>query len=226
MRRLFEPILAGATLRDRLLACVGGLVGILGTSCISYSIMGDANALPFIVAPMGASAVLVFAVPSSPLAQPWSVIGGNAISTLVGVLCAHVFQSPHLAAGSAVGLAILVMSLARCLHPPGGAAALTAVIGGEAISSAGLGIAMLPFTLNAVCLVAIGALYHRVSGHSYPHRPQPSAKHPIAERGLAPAHPEDIAAALSDLGETYDISANDLELIIRRVDYHAALRKK
>ncbi|MEG8058719.1 HPP family protein [Sphingomonas sp. 22L2VL55-3] len=76
--------------------------------------------LPLLVAPIGASAVLIFAVPASPLAQPWSVVGGNIISALVGVTAARFVPIPYLAAGVAVGGAILVMSLLRCLHPPAG----------------------------------------------------------------------------------------------------------
>lgn len=225
MKQLFTPILAGATLRDRLLACIGGVIGIGLTSAIAWLVLGDAAALPLIVAPMGASAVLVFAVPASPLAQPWPVIGGNTVSAVVGVSVAQTVASPALAAGLAVGLAILVMSLLRCLHPPGGAAALTAVIGGPTVASAGFSFAFLPVALNAICLVAIAVAYHLASGHSYPHKARAVTGHSLTERDLAPPHPEDIHAALADLGETFDISSEDLELIVRRVDFHAAQRR-
>jgi len=70
---------------------------------------------------MGASSVLLFAVPASPLAQPWSIVGGNFVSALVGIGCAHWIPDPALAATLAVGLAIIAMFQLRCLHPPGGA---------------------------------------------------------------------------------------------------------
>lgn len=225
MKRLFAPILAGATLHDRLLACAGGVIGIAATSLVALMALGEEEILPLIVAPMGASAVLVFAVPASPLAQPWPVIGGNVISALIGIFVAKFVPTPHLAAGLAVGVAILVMSLTRCLHPPGGAAALTAVIGGPAITSAGYSFAFVPIAVNAISLVGIGIAYHRFSGHSYPHKPQAVAGHKLLERDLAPPHPEDIQAALNDLGETFDIGSDDLELIVRRVDFHAAQRR-
>ncbi len=122
---LFVPILAGATLRDRLLACLGALVGIALTSFVCATVLHGWAPLPLLVAPIGASAVLVFAVPASPLAQPWSVLGGNVVSALVGVIAAMFISTPWLAVGIAVAGAILAMSLLRCLHPPGGAAALT-----------------------------------------------------------------------------------------------------
>lgn len=226
MKRLFTPILAGATLRDRVRACAGGIIGIALTSLLAWLLLKDWANVPLIVAPMGASAVLVFAIPASPLAQPWPVIGGNTLSALVGVFFAHTIGSSHLAAGLAVGFAILLMSFARCLHPPGGAAALTAVIGGTAVASAGYSFAFLPIAINAICLVLIGIVYHFVSGHSYPHKPQAVIGQQISERDLAPPHPEDISAALADLGETFDIGSDDLELIVRRVDFHASQRQK
>jgi len=226
MKQLFKPILAGATLRDRMRACAGGIIGIALTSLLAWLLLDDWASAPMIVAPMGASAVLVFAIPASPLAQPWPVIGGNTISALVGVFFAQTVTSPHLAAGLAVGFAILLMSLARCLHPPGGAAALTAVIGGPIVASAGYSFAFLPIAMNAVCLVLVGIAYHFLSGHSYPHRPQAFMGQRISERDLAPPHEEDISAALADLGETFDIGPEDLELIIRRVDFHAAQRRE
>lgn len=225
MRRIFDPILAGATFRDRMLACAGGMTGIALTSLIAWWSLRDSAMIPLIVAPMGASAVLVFAVPASPLAQPWPVICGNTISALAGVFCAHLIGSPHVAAGCAVGLAILAMSLTRSLHPPGGAAALTAVIGGEAVGSLGYSFAVLPVAFNAVCLVLVGVLYHRVSGHSYPHQARPFGAQAVPQPEFVSPHPDDIEAALNDLGETYDIGRDDLDLIIRRVDFHAARRR-
>src|SRR5690606_419609 len=108
---------------------------------------GDTASLPLIVAPIGASAVLLFAVPASPLAQPWSIVGGNTISALVGVTVVTFVKEPVLAIGLAVSLAILAMSLTRSLHPPGGAAALTAVIGGLAVSRAGFWFPFVPVAI-------------------------------------------------------------------------------
>ena len=122
--RAFAPILAGATLQERLIACAGALFGIGLTTVICGLVIHGGDYLPTIVAPMGASAVLVFAVPTSPLAQPWSVIGGNTLSALIGVTASHCIDDRAIAAAVAVSLAILVMSVTRSLHPPGGAAAL------------------------------------------------------------------------------------------------------
>lgn len=219
MRPLFQPLLAGATLRDRLIASLGALLGILVTAWVCMRAF-PAGPLPLLVAPMGASAVLVFAVPASPLAQPWPVIGGNILSAIVGVIAARTIASPEWAAGVAVGGAILLMSLLRCLHPPGGAAALTAVIGGPAVTAAGFGFALVPVGVNAVILTLAGLVFHRLSGHSYPHRAVvPPARAVEVER-------IDIDCALEDAGETFDIDPDDLALLFRRAERHAAERRR
>lgn len=220
----FVPILAGATLRDRFVACVGGLFGIMVTSLVSWALLRDHLAAALIVAPMGASAVLVFAIPASPLAQPWPVIGGNIVSALVGVAAAQFVSIPHLAAGLAVGAAILAMSLLRCLHPPGGGTALMAALASPGLASPDYLFALAPVGINAVLLAVSAYVFHRVSGHSYPHRAAPITA-PQSREGIALLpHPDDLAAALAELGETYDISPEDLELLLQRVNFHAGQR--
>ena len=219
--RIFVPLLAGASLRDRAIGSVGALIGICAVGAVCLALFPQAT--PWIVAPIGASAVLLFAVPASPLAQPWSVVGGNGVSAALGVLVAGLIPQPALAAALAVGGAILLMSLLRCLHPPGGAAALSAVIGGHTLQSGHAGHLLLPVLANSVLLVAIGWLFHRFSGHSYPHRAKPvegKAAVPAAS-GLLMA---DIDAALDDLGETFDISRDDLALLLAQAEVHAAER--
>lgn len=221
----FLPILAGSTLRDRLVACLGALIAIALTGVIAAKVVGGAAAM-LIVAPMGASAVLVFAVPASPLAQPWSVVGGNIVSALVGVGVARLVPVPALAAGMAVAGAILAMSLSRSLHPPGGATALMAVIGGPPIAALGWGFALIPVGVNAVILTAIGLSFHRLSGHSYPHvAAVPGAGvTAVADAAASMPHRADIDRALADLGETFDVSREDLDLLLQRAEFHAAAR--
>src|SRR5262249_41617041 len=138
---------------------------------------GQGEALPWLVASMGSSAALVFAVPASPMAQPWPVVGGSSLSALVGFAAGMAFGHGALACGLGVGLAIAVMSATRSLHAAGGAAALTGVIGGSLVNPAGWWSFLAPVALNAVVLVAVGWAFHRLlSGHPYPHRqPEESA---------------------------------------------------
>src|SRR5580698_4511824 len=82
---------------ERLRSCLGALLGISFTAGVMHVLLGNHALIPLLVAPMGASAVLLFAVPASPLAQPWSIIGGNSISALVGVTVAHFIHDPVIA---------------------------------------------------------------------------------------------------------------------------------
>lgn len=112
----------------------------------------------FVLLPIGATAVLVFAVPHGTLSQPWNVIAGNLISALAGVCAATIFSSDLIAAATAVGLAILLMNLFNCIHPPGGATALTAVLGGQAIQDLGFAYLFYPVLASSVLIVVLAIL--------------------------------------------------------------------
>lgn len=215
----FRPaLLAGANWRERVIAAAGALIGIAVTSLIGGWLGASAHIGVLLVASMGASAVLVFVVPSSPLAQPWPVAGGHLVSALTGVAVTRLLGTGPLAAGTAVAAAILAMSLLRCLHPPGGGTALLPLVGGPAVAAQGFGFAFLPVEFNALALLAVGFVFHRFSGHSYPHRALPLPDHPR----LAP---QDIDAALAETGETFDISHEDLEALLERAERHARARR-
>jgi CBS domain-containing membrane protein len=225
--RVFRPILPGATGRDRILACLAALVGIFLTGWIAALVHGDGEALPWIVAPMGASAVLLFAVPASPMAQPWPTIGGNSLSALTGFAVGQALGHGAIACGIGVALAIAVMSVTRSLHPPGGAAALTGVIGGALVSDAGWWFPLAPVALDAAVLVAVGWAFHRfVSGHPYPHRAVPAAPTqdppPTIRVGV---RDEDLDAAVAHLGETFDIDREDLRALLSELELQVLARR-
>lgn len=139
------------------MAVACAFVGLLAVVVTSRAVLGDAG--PYVAAYMGAATVLVFAVPESPLARPWPLVGGHLVSALVGVTCAKVIPDPALAAASAVALAILAMQLLRCVHPPGGAAAMVAVIGGPDIRELGYLFVLWPVGLNVAVMLIASQLY-------------------------------------------------------------------
>lgn len=214
--RLFTPLLAGAHWRDRLVASLGGLFGIGATAFVVQAVAG-ADSVALLIAPVGASAVLLFCVPSSPMAQPIPTVLGAVVSTLAGFLAAHALGHGMAAAGLAVGGAILLMSVLRCLHPPGGGYALVPVVGGPAVLAHGYGFILAPVGVNALLLVLTGLLFHRWSGHSYPHRVQPVVQHGVRA--------EDIDAALEEAGEAFDVSREDLHALLISAERHAEARR-
>ncbi|WP_409566196.1 HPP family protein [Methylobacterium sp. J-070] len=216
-------------MRDRAIACVGALLAIALTGLISGSILGHGPHIPLIVAPMGASAVLLFAVPASPLARPWSIVGGNTLSAMAGVATARLISDPILAIGIGVSSAIAIMSLTRSLHPPGGAAALTALVGGPSVAASGFLFPFVPVCLNSLVLVGLGIAFHRLSGHRYPHA---RASGPGDATGAPRASPqatvgfreEDLDATLTSLHETLDIDRTDLDGLLREMEARTSLR--
>jgi CBS domain-containing membrane protein len=227
--RRFLPRPSPVSPAERLKAFLGALVGIAVTGLVTHLFIHDAGALPLLIAPMGASAVLLFAVPASPLAQPWSIIGGNVISGLAGVTCVQLIPDPTLAAAAAVASAIALMSLAGCLHPPGGAVALTTAVGGPAVLAAGYSFVAVPVALNSLLLLVVALAFNTLSGRSYPHvaHAPPPAPHgtsdpaPDARVGFTLA---DIDEALRRYGELLDVSREDLDALFRQVEVQAHRR--
>lgn len=121
---------------EKVISMVGGFLGIFCILLCSQWLL-DPDVALMIVPSMGASAVLLFAAPHAPFSQPWNVIGGHGISAIVGVACWQWIPDFAVAASASVGLAIGAMYFARCIHPPGGATALAAVIGSEKLHDLG-----------------------------------------------------------------------------------------
>lgn len=227
--RSLLPAASPLSLKQRIRGPVGALFGILVVGLGGGLALRQGMNAPALIAPMGASAVLLFAVPSSPLAQPWSVVGGNTVSALVGVLVAAMIPDPVVGAALAIGLAIAAMIACRCLHPPGGAIALTAVLGGPTIQQLGFGFALWPVAGNSFLLVSAAIVYHRLTRGSYPLGLKPVApKHvtadpvPIGRIGFTSI---DLDEVLEDYDQILDIARDDLETILRRTELRSYRRR-
>src|SRR6185369_2773325 len=165
----FKPARSRLAIRERAYSAVGGFLGLLTTGLVMRAWLGSSEHVPLLIAPIGASTVLVFGVPASPLAQPWSVIGGNFLAALLGISAARLVPEPTAAAALAVACTISLTSMLRCLHPPAGAVALTAVIGGPVVTRAGYRFAFVPVLLDSLLLVAVGLVFNALARRSYPH---------------------------------------------------------
>ena len=216
LTRIFNTlgIEAGITSHtERVVSAIGGFTAILLIFHISRYFLGAGDIL-LIVPSMGASAVLLFAVPHGALSQPWNVLGGHVISAAIGVSCALLLPEPFLAASLAVGLAIGAMYYLGCIHPPGGATALTAVIGGEATHALGYQFVITPVLLNALTMVLVAVLFNYLfKWRRYPARLAERGKQPAAEAESATAgtiRHEDLVVALSEIDSFIDVSENDL----------------
>ena len=206
MRR-FWPTQLTVSHQEKLRMLVGAALGILFVGVLSRYL--NTGTAPWLVAPIGASAVLVFGVPSSPLAQPWAVVAGNTLSALIGTVIALLMpDSVAMAAALAVALAIAVMLWGRCLHPPGGAAALLVVLAHEP----SFDIVLFPFLLNSVLLVVAGLVYNNLTARPYPH-------HSKADRDGAHSNDRftqsDLNAALEHYQQIIDVDPSDLAQLLQ-----------
>lgn len=152
---------------ERLRSVVGAFIGLsLVFNAAQY--LGELSGIDeWLMASLGASALLVFVLPGSPMAQPWAVIAGNTISALIGISCFHLIGQPLLALPAAAALSILGMFLLRCLHPPAAAVSLIVVLG----HIGGYRYAFFPVMVDSVLLILAGAAYSNFTGKPYPNKP-------------------------------------------------------
>ncbi|MDM1756784.1 MULTISPECIES: HPP family protein [unclassified Acinetobacter] len=210
-------------LKDRLLCGVGALLGLAISSLISWYVLGDFNA--WYIAPMGASSVLLFAVPASPLAQPWNMVVGNIIAGVIGVTCAMFISNQTEAFSIAVATAIFLMMTTDSLHPPSGAVAITAVLGGDSIHQLGYNFIFYPVLLNSVLLLAVAIIFNRLLGKQYPQVAQVNtrSKDPTPTQKVT-IQPQDIQEVLEQQTQLLDISEYDLQKIILQAQEKASAR--
>jgi len=206
---------------ERWISALGAFAGILVTAWVSSRFLSYGDTW-IMVGSMGASAVLLFAVPHGQLSQPWAATGGQLISAVVGVGCAQWIPMQVLAAAAAVSLAVLTMHYARCLHPPGGATALAAVMGGHSIHALGYGFVYKPVMINSMAILAITFVFNNLfRRRRYPAVFQRRITQPSK---CLQIDREDITYALKQIDSSIDVTASDLLEIANRAEAHARLR--
>lgn len=199
---------------ERFVATTGGGIAMLVLAFFSFAALPQCGATA-VVASMGASSVLLFASPHGPLSQPWPVLAGHGISALIGVTCAGWIDHPYLAMAAAVGLSIGAMHQLKCIHPPGGATAFTAVMGGEAIADLGYGFVFFPVLTNALALVTMAVIFN----YPFAWRRYPSILSRPLGKSVSPppvdeADHERIMKALRSINSFVDVSEEDLRQLV------------
>jgi CBS domain-containing membrane protein len=214
---------------EKLRATFAAFVATLVVGWVSSQFL-HGSGLFVMVTSMGASAVLLFAVPHSPLTQPWPLIGGHLISALVGITCAKLVADVWVATALAVSLSIFSMHLTRSLHPPGGAIAVMAVLGSRHGFAEDYSFVIAPVAFNAVLMLLMAIVMNNLMGRRYPARAYPGRdekhKHndpkPLDRIGIDKA---DLQQALRDMDVYLDVSEADLKQVFNRAKSHAYQRK-
>ncbi|MBI1424922.1 MAG: hypothetical protein GC149_15855 [Gammaproteobacteria bacterium] len=199
--------------REKIISGLGGFISIFCILIVTRHYVSDGAGL--IVASMGASAVLLFAVPHGPLSQPWALVGGHLISAVIGVSCYLLIKDRFIAAAAAVGLAITAMYYLRCIHPPGGATALTAVMAGAGVHALGYHYVVTPVLINVGVILSVALVFNFLfSWRRYPVALMHARSKPAepVQQGES-LNREDLEYALKQMNQFVDVSHDDLEKI-------------
>jgi CBS domain-containing membrane protein len=214
--------------KEKLISAIGGFTSIFLILLIT-SLFVEIQSAGLIIASMGASAVLLFAVPHGPLSQPWPVLGGHILSAAIGVSCYTIISNPLLAAPIAVGVSIGVMYYCRCIHPPGGATALAAVVGSSDVHMLGYEFLLTPVLSNVVIILLVAFIFN----YPFPWRRYPASmikqsqstkeiSTKISDIGTIPK--ADLEYALKSMQSFTDISEIELEKIYQTATQHELTR--
>ena len=219
------------SLKAKLLSLIACFCSIFFIALIT-KVVSPWPGYPMIVASMGASAIILFFIPGSPLAQPWPFVGGQLVSAVVGVTCALNISETSTAAATAVGGSVLMMLFMRCLHPPAAATSLTPIMAGTSITSLGYSFVLVPIAVNVVTMLLLAIIINRwVMDRDYP-SPLPVKKkihqrHTVSE----PSHQigfseQDLSLALKDSDVFIDMTHAELSHLLTQVEMNAFKRIK
>jgi len=214
---------------EKWISGVGAFFGILAVSLVLHAGLpqgltgGAAGAV--MLASFGASAVLLFAVPHGALSQPWAIAGGHLVSAAVGVSCQKLFPGQPWSPALAAGAAVAAMYYLRCIHPPGGATSLAAVIGSEDLHALGYHYLLAPVGISVAAILLVALAYNALfPWRRYPvhlhRRRREAAGVPAAERRFELTQ-EDFSAAMAQLNSYVDINEESLTELLELAKQHA-----
>ncbi len=227
--RAFGPAMGRPAAGEMLRAALGAGLALAGSALLLDAVGGQVASpmRPGLIAPLGASAFLLFAVPNSPLAQPWSALVGNGVSAAVAVLVLGLGLHTGLAAGLAVCGAMAAMAVVRAMHPPGAAVALATVLIAGGGTPVGFDFVAVPVLLDTALLVLFALVWNRLTGRRYPFRVAASAHgtaDPLPQQRLG-LTAEDLAALLQRTNQSANIGAEDLGRLLAAAEAEAARRR-
>ncbi|MDE1529231.1 HPP family protein [Pseudomonas carnis] len=206
-------------------AAIGMALGTMLSVWACAQVFGMEVAL-HLLGPLGASAVLLFAVSSGALAQPWSIMGSYLCAGVVALLVARVLGRTLGSACLAAGMTVVLICWLRCLHPPAGGLAMTLVLADPA--SVGLGwYELAPVMLGASALLACALAYNNATRTRYPKglaEPAPvilGTATAVSEPSITAA---DLKLALAEMEQFYDVEPTELEQLIHAAEGHARRR--
>ena len=218
-QRYLIPDAAQLSPAERWRSTLAALIGMLLIQGI-LAVIPAQPGISYLLAPLGATSVILFVLPHSPLAQPWPLVGGLLLPAIIGLLCGTWIQPAFLAVAIALALAVWITAWLRCIHPPGGAMAVV-----FAVAATQQPVSLTTAVLNiGAALVAVLFVNNLIPGRHYPQcaPKQTTAQKPRPKRGSI--RHEDLQHALQKIDAYLDISEEDLVRIYDLATNHAHQR--
>ena len=224
--RSFAPAPLTAPPKEWIRVALGIAVALLVVLSFGIWLFGSAVMVPM-AAPAAASAVLLFAVPSSPFAQPWSLLAGNLVATTIGIGIGLSGLEVVTAAAATGALVLLCLFYLRCVHPPAAALAMVVAVGSSELLGLGYSV-LVPVAVVSLLLVSVALVYNNLTGHAYP-KARPIKENSHHTRDPLPGDrmsftEDDVTRALEDFGEYVNVTRDDLAQLIRQTEKHALRR--
>jgi CBS domain-containing membrane protein len=220
-----EQRLSAITLQQRLKVVCAAFIALGLVAQVSSTLLAGSSYI-LLLASMGASAVLLFGIPNSPLARPWVFLAGHLFPATIGLACSHLFNNFPLMAATTIAVVLFVMYLLECMHPPGGATALVPVIATTAGPAPGLEFLLYPVGLNLLVMLSCALLLQRYwlkakTTLEGPGAPATADAKPLDRLQLQHS---DLASAIESLDRVLDISETDLLQLYHKAQQHAFSR--
>jgi CBS-domain-containing membrane protein len=157
---LREALIDGDTIKDERRVpfphvVSAGMASVI-TMCVAL-VMLDLERVPYLLASLGGSCVILFGIPDNVMAQPRSFIGGHFVGTTVGLIFSHSFSVGIFTTACAVGTAIALMMVTDTIHSPAGADPLIVMA-----AHPGWSFLAAPLALGLAILFVAATLYHRL----------------------------------------------------------------
>jgi CBS domain-containing membrane protein len=220
---IVDPV--NLSFKGKLLSVISSFSAILIMAVVTQK-LSVGSASPIIVASMGASAVILFIIPHSPLAQPWPFFGGQLVSAIIGIACSQWFTDIALASACAVGGSIFAMLLLRCLHPPVAATAIAPILTSTPVNPLDYDFVLMPVGLNVAIMLVIAIAINRWAlRHDYPIAPgnKDTKAKSIQQTGISD---QDLKLALENMDIFMDVLPGDLRKLLTDAEARSFKRFK
>ena len=222
----FDPT-SRVSMMEMLTSAISAGIALAIVAWVSKQSLSGTN-LPFILASMGATAVILFAAPNSPMGRPWPLLGGHFIAAFIGISCGKLSPNLLITVPLAIGLVIFAMHYFRCIHPPGGATTLLTLLGGPEVSAIGYQFMLTPLAINLLILALLAAVLNKLRSEKtrYVQVKIPSGWQQRQQTNTAPRFKsQDLEAAIHSLDSYIDIDTKQLAQIYEMAEQQSYARK-